>query len=396
MKVIQINSVCGIGSTGRIATDIHSTLIEKGHQSYIAYGRDEAKNCDYTIKIGNKVDSYMHVAKTRILDMHGFGSERATLEFIEEIKKFDPDVIHLHNIHGYYINIELLFNYLKISNKPVVWTLHDCWAFTGHCAYFDFVECGKWKIACESCPQKKAYPTSLVVDGSRLNFQRKKELFTSLNKVTIITPSKWLAKLVDQSFLSKYEVSVINNGIDLNVFRPVDSDFRKKFEINDKFVILGVASIWDRRKGLEDFMQLSRIIDKSKYKIVLVGLSKKQIKLIPSDIIGIVRTNSITELAEIYSAANVFFNPTYEDNYPTTNLESLACGTPVITYDTGGSPESVDDSSGYVINKGDFESAYNIIEKIEITSFQIKPLKSKLDKVNKINEYIKVYEDSIL
>lgn len=396
MKVLQINSVCGYGSTGRIVKDIYQILVEQGHECIVGYGRGKSPEEVTSVKIGSDFDNYVHLVKTRLLDKHGFSSEKATLEFIEQVKEFNPDIIHLHNIHGYYINIEILFNYLKQVNKPVIWTLHDCWAFTGHCAYFDFVDCDKWKTSCEHCPQKKAYPTSLIVDGSEWNFQRKKEIFTSLDKVTIITPSKWLAKLVKQSFLSKHNVLVINNGIDLNVFKPLESDFREKLDIKNQFIILGVASVWERRKGLEDFIELSRIIDNSKYSIILVGLSEKQIKQLPNDIIGISRTNNVKELAEIYSTADVFFNPTYEDNYPTTNLEALACGTPVITYNTGGSPESVDSFSGFVIDKGNFNFAYEIIKKIKENPPQITHLKDTFDKTNKIQEYIKIYEEAVL
>jgi putative colanic acid biosynthesis glycosyltransferase len=213
MKVLQINSVCGIGSTGRIATDIHDILIEQGHESYIAYGRDLPKNCENAIRIGTKIDNYTHVAKTRLLDKHGFGSIKATKEFINKVIDINPDIIHLHNIHGYYINIEILFDYLKEANKPVVWTFHDCWSFTGHCAYFDYVGCNKWKTGCYSCPEKKAYPSSLIFDNSKNNYINKKEIFTVVKNLTIVTPSQWLANLVQESFLNEYPVKVINNGI---------------------------------------------------------------------------------------------------------------------------------------------------------------------------------------
>ncbi len=350
MKVLQINSVCGIGSTGRIATDIHRTLIEQGHESYIAYGRDLPKNCDNAIRIGTKIDNYTHVVKTRLFDRHGFSSTQATKEFINKIRDIDPDIIHLHNIHGYYINIEVLFNYLKEANKPVIWTLHDCWSFTGHCAYFDYARCDKWKTGCYSCPEKKAYPRSLIFDNSKRNYINKKEIFTGLKNLTIVTPSQWLSNLVQDSFLNEYSVKVINNGIDLNTFRPNAGEFRKKYNLCSKFIILGVASVWDRRKGLKYFVELADKVSEDEV-IVLVGLTEKQINQIPKNIIGITRTNNVEELVDIYSSSDVFVNPTLEDNFPTTNLESLACGTPVITFDTGGSPESIDERTGTVIKK---------------------------------------------
>lgn len=360
MKVLQINTVCGQGSTGRIAVDLYKILEEEGHECVIAYGRGGAPKGISAIKIGNDFNIYMHGILTRFTDRHGFYSAYATNKFIKEIEAYDPDIIHLHNLHGYYINIEILFEYLAKVNKPVVWTLHDCWAFTGHCAYFDFVGCDRWRTGCFNCPQKGTYPKSIGIDNSRENYQMKKTLFQSIEKMVIVTPSNWLAGLVKQSFLSKYPVKVIPNGIDLSIFKPTKSNFREKYRLQDKIIILGVANIWEKRKGLDDFITLANEIDE-KYKIVLVGLNSEQIKEIPQNLIGLERTESVEELVEIYSAADVFLNPTYEDNFPTTNLEALACGTPVITYDTGGSPESLDDNCGIVVEKNNFVQLVKII-----------------------------------
>lgn len=397
MRVLQINSVCGIGSTGRIATDIDKILKEQNHESYIAYGRNSAINSDNRIKIGNKLDNYLHVAKTRVLDMHGFGSINATKKFIEEIDILNPDIIHLHNIHGYYINIEILFNYLKKSNKPVVWTLHDCWAFTGHCSHFDYIGCDKWETECHNCPQKKSYPSSMIVDNSRNNYRIKKELFTGLNNLTIVTPSKWLANLVRKSFLKKHPVEVINNGIDLEVFKPTDSDFRSNHNIQDKFIILGVAIGWGKRKGYKYFIDLSKQLKRDEV-IIMVGLTKKQKEELPNNIIGITRTNNIVELAEIYSTVDVFINPTLEDNFPTTNLESLACGTPVITFNTGGSIESVDKNTGFIVEKGKLEELYNAIKKTKCKGKDryekecIHRANTLYNKNNRFNDYLNLYK----
>lgn len=390
MKVLQINSVCGFGSTGRITTDLYKILEEQGHECVIAYGRGNAPEGIRTIKIGTNLDNYVHVAKTRLFDKHGFSSIKATKEFIRKVEKYNPDIIHLHNIHGYYINIEILFNYLKRANKKVIWTLHDCWSFTGHCPYFDYVGCDKWKNCCYSCPQKMGYPSSLFFDNSRENYQKKKDLFNSIDNLTIVTPSRWLAGLVKQSFLGKYPIEVINNGVDLNIFKPTPSNFRVEHGLLDKVVVLGVANIWEKRKGLDDFIEISKQIDEQ-YKIVLVGLSAKQLKRLPNNIIGVSRTNNLRELSEIYSAADVFFNPTYEDNYPTTNLEALACGTPVITYDTGGSPECINDKNGIIIKKEEFQ-----IECFKVAISKMKKMNNiDLNVINKINcygEYGKLYE----
>lgn len=382
MKVLQINSVCGIGSTGRITSDIHTILVEQGHESIIAYGRDFLGKCNRVIKIGKKYDIYAHVALTRVYDKHGFGSKKATLEFIKEVKKIDPDIIHLHNIHGYYINVETLFEFLKKINKPIVWTLHDCWAFTGHCTYFDYVECDKWKTQCVDCPQKGSYPTSFLLDNSEENFKMKKSIFNGVKNLTIVTPSKWLAALLSESFLSEYPIVVINNGIDLNIFKPSSSNFRQKYNLQNKFIILGVASVWDKRKGLKYFLELSNRI-KSNEIIVLVGLTDKQRKQLPNNVIGLTRTTNTEELAEIYSAADLFLNPTLEDNFPTTNLEALACGTPVITFATGGSPEIINKSCGLSIEKGNIDELIKGINQIQLIPFSQEECISRAQIFNK-------------
>lgn len=397
MKILQINSVCGIGSTGRIATDIHNILIERGHQSYIAYGRDESKNCETSIRIGNKFDNYVHGIITRIFDRHGFGSKTATKKFIKKVKEIDPDIIHLHNIHGYYINIEILFNFLKKANIPVIWTLHDCWAFTGHCAYFDYANCDRWKIGCYQCPEKSSYPASRFFDNSRSNFERKKEIFTGVKNLTLVTPSKWLAGLVKESFLKDYPVKVINNGIDLEVFKPTQSDFRQRYNLENKFIILGVASTWEHRKGFKYFIELSKKIEKDDV-IVLVGLSEKQLRNLPPNIIGITRTNDVQELAEIYTTADVFVNPTLEEVMGLTNVEALACGTPVITFNTGGSVECVDEKTGFIVEKGNIDELLIYIKKVKLNTkkfFEKECINRAIElykKEDKFLEYINLYE----
>ncbi|MDY2630718.1 glycosyltransferase [Clostridium sp.] len=396
MKVLQINTVCGSGSIGRIAVDLLKTLEENGHESIIAYGRGNCAEKVKTIKIGSDIDNYIHVAKTRIFDKQGFASKNSTKELIKKINEYNPDIIHLHNIHGYYLNIEILFDYLKKINKPIVWTLHDCWAFTGHCAYFEYEQCHKWKSQCNNCIQKKEYPSSLLIDNSRWNFKKKKELFSGIKNMTIITPSNWLAKLVKESFLSQYEIKVINNGIDLEAFKPIESNLREKYNIEDKFIILGVASEWTRRKGFDYFLKLANKLD-NKYKIIMVGINKKQEKLLGNNVIGIRRTNNVKELAEIYSLADVFVNTTLEDNFPTTNLEALACGTPVITFNTGGSVESIDEDTGIIVEKGNLDMLCDKIQEIN-SDFNLKCRDRAIKNYNKydrFNDYINMYDDII-
>jgi len=273
MNILQINSVCGISSTGRIATDLHSILLSQGHQSTVAFGRNTANNCQHTIRIGSLFDIYLHVVRTRLLDSHGFGSSSATKKLIASIKALNPDVIHLHNLHGYYLHIGLLFAYLKQANKPVIWTLHDCWAFTGHCAYFDFIGCDRWMSECHDCPSKLEYPKSLFIDRSQLNYKQKNEIFTGVKKLTIVTPSKWLAALLKESFLQEYPVAIINNGIDLGVFKPTQSDLRGRYKLEDQFILLGVASEWNERKGYRYLLDLAKHLRPDE-KIVLVGCSE--------------------------------------------------------------------------------------------------------------------------
>lgn len=336
MKVLQINSVCGYGSTGNIAVDLYHELKQQGHECCIAYGRGTAPENVESYRIGTDLDVYVHGICSRITDRHAFYSTRATKRFVAWMKTYDPDVIHLHNLHGYYINIEVLFDALKQMNKPVVWTLHDCWAFTGHCSYFEYQGCKKWQTNCQKCPQTKMYPSSYVLDNSKNNYERKKRIFSRLENLTIVTPSFWLENLVNQSFLQKYSLEVIHNGIDLNIFQPTYTSIKEKYRLQDKKIILGVASEWTPRKGIHDFLKLADLIDEN-YQIVLVGHVKNKIE--KKNITYISRTSDRKELAAWYTAAEVFFNPTYEDNYPTVNLEAQACGTPVFTYDTGGSPE---------------------------------------------------------
>ena len=316
-----------------------------GDECWAMWGRGRAAENDHEFNFGSRLGTYVDVALTRIDDRAGFHSKAATRRLLAKLDEVDPDVVHLHNLHGYYLNIEMLFQWLAKRNQMTFWTLHDCWSFTGHCSHFTYVKCEQWKTHCSyeyKCPQKSEYPKSCLFDNSKRNFDDKRCIFTSLStdKQTIITPSKWLARLVSQSFLSKYPIEVRHNDVDHAVFKPTPSEFRAHYGIDDRFMVLGVASPWTERKGINDFMRLARDFE-GRLVIVLVGLRRNQIESLPQGIIGIERTESRKELATIYSAADVLFNPTREDNYPSVNLESEACGTPVLTYDTGGCSETI-------------------------------------------------------
>ena len=387
MKVLMINVVCGIRSTGRICTDLAAALEEQGHEVKIAYGRENVPEQfqKYAVRIGNDFDVKRHGLKARLLDGAGFGSKRVTEKFIKWVKEYDPDIIHLHNIHGYYINIEVLFRYLQTCGKKIIWTLHDCWSFTGHCVYFDYVNCNKWEKECNHCPQKKEYPARVGPDFSKRNFNIKKDLFSEIPNLILVTPSQWLANLLSYSYMKKYTVRVIYNGVDTSVFRPVKSEIKEKYNCQGKKIVLGVASVWDKRKGLNTFIELADKLNDS-YQIVLVGLDKEQKKKLPSKIIAIERTNSIQELVSLYSAAYVFVNPTLEDNYPTTNIEAIACDTPVIKYETVGSGESAK-IYGLSVPQKNVTQLINAIENIE----SIERKKINIDCKNVVQKYLKLY-----
>lgn len=393
MKVFQINTVCGVGSTGRIATDLYHVLKKEGHSCCIAYGRGKAPADVDSYKIGSTAEFYLHTFFSRLTDGEGLFSEGATRRLLKKIQEYDPDIIHLHNIHGHYLNYPILFRFLKSYHRPVVWTLHDCWSFTGHCAHFDYVGCQLWQEGCQNCPQLKSYPQSYGIDHSAENYARKKELFTGIERLHIVTPSQWLADLVKKSFLKEYPVTVIHNGIDTSVFKPTESDFRKQHGLENKKILLGVASPWTPRKGLQDFIKLAPMLPEN-WKIVLVGLSKRQLAHLPSNILGLERTNNTKELAQIYTAADVFFNPTYEDNYPTTNLEAIACGTPVITYDTGGSPESAGAGSHAVLHKSDLLGALELLR--NLMADRVYSDKNKIDKYILFSAYVGLYSSILI
>lgn len=401
MKVLQINVVCGIRSTGRICTDLAEILESNGHACKIAYGRMDVpeKYRKYAIKIGNKVTLKVDAGLTRLLDNAGLNSYFATKRLIGKIKDYEPDIIHLHNLHGSYIHIRVLFDFLKTYDKPVVWTLHDCWAFTGHCAYFSQAGCQKWQTGCHTCPQKKEYPKSVFLGRARSNFAIKKDMFSELDKLMLITPSAWLAELVDQSFLREYPIKVINNGIDTEKFNICPNESFRNVLPADKKIVIAVASTWDKRKGLEDVVEISRRLD-DRYQVVVVGVSESQkAALVNENLIAITRTNNVKQLAELYSAAHVFINTTYEDNYPTVNIEALCCGCPVITYHTGGSIESVDETNGMVVPQGDVAAMVSAIEDVQHKNYSKTDIsscaKEKHLSARMAEKYMAVYESMI-
>ncbi len=394
MKVLQINATYGSGSTGKICYSVAKLMDKENIENLTLYSQGELKS-ENSVKIKNKTYYKIQALKSRVFGNYGFNSSSATKEIIRQIKEFSPDIVHLHNIHGHNVNLNTLFTFFKKNPEiKLFWTFHDCWAFTAYCPHYTMAKCYKWQSECSHCKQKKEY--SWFFDKSKKLFNRKKDLFTGLN-LTIVTPSEWLAGEVKKSFMKDYPVKVINNGIDLSVFKPTKSDFREKHGIDkDKFLLSGVAFGWGERKGLDVFIKLSERLDKNKYAIVLVGGNAETDKLLPKDIISIHRTQNQTELAEIYSSCDLFVNPTREENYPTVNMESIACGTPVVTFKTGGSPEIIDEKTGAVVDCDDINGLIKEIERIRkerpFTKEDCVLRAEEFDADKKFKEYTELYK----
>ena len=396
-KLVQINVVCN-GSTGKIMDEISRGAMDSGFKSYCFYGRGNPGKYGEFIKFGNKLSILFHVFLTRIFNLHGHGSYFSTIKMVKKLRKINPDIIQLHNVHGYYINLKVLFKYLKHEyNGKIIWTLHDCWAFTGHCSHFTVAKCNKWKSECFDCPLKSQYPKSLLLDTSKREFNFKKKIFTGIKNLKIVVPSFWLKTLVNQSFLKEYSVNVINNGIDFSIFQNKKTGISiERYNIpKNKNVILGVSNVWNRNKGLDTFLDLSKLIDKNDI-IVLVGLSKNQKMNLPNSIIGIEKTQNQNELAEIYSLATVFMNPSLEETFSLVTLEAMACGTPVIVCDTSAVKELVTDKVGIVVNKysaKDYYNAYLELKDKKIKRQDLLDQSKKYSNEKLTNEYLKLYKE---
>lgn len=395
MKVLQINTVYAKGSTGKIAKGIHDICKANGDECITGYRFADDKK-DITkdaIAISGWWDCHIHNRLVKYTRRQGCYSYFKTKRFLKKIDKFSPDVIHLHNLHGSYINLPLLFRYIKKHNIKTVWTLHDCWALTGQCPHFIVAGCDKWKTECHHCPQYKA-----LGDPIRKMHTLKKKLFLGIDDLTIVTPSQWSADLVKQSFLKDYPVVVINNGIDLTVFQPTKSDFREKHGIPaEKKILLGVSFGWGYKKGLDVFIELAKRLDPAHYQIVLVGTNEATDAQLPSNIISIHRTNDQKELAGIYTASDLFVNPTREEVFGLVNVEANACGTPVLTFRTGGSPECIDSTSGSVVDCNDIDAMEKEIKRICTQSpFSAEACIShakRFDMYARFSDYISLYKE---
>ena len=402
-KLLQINPVLRTNtSTGRIMQEIGELAIQNGWESYIAYsyGRDGVKPCrSKQIPVGNKWDVALHGVVTRLFEAHGLMSQVATQKLVDQIQKIKPDVIHIHNIHGYFLNYQILFDFLSQNDIPVIWTVHDCWLYTGHCYYYTFIGCNKWQTGCGHCPQQRKFPASWLTDRSRQNFIDKKEAFTSVptDRLTIVPVSEWIKGEMKKSFFKDYPFQVIHNGINTEVFKLSETEeVKSKYGLKGKHILLGVAALWHPEKGVADFLQLASMLHEDEV-IVMIGVDEKLQKRLPHNVVGIKRTENIRQMAELYSAATAFVNPTWQDNYPTVNLEAIACGTPVVTYRTGGSVEAVTPETGFIVERGDVDGllqAVRIIEQRGKASY-IEPCRNyalaHFKKEDRYADYIRLY-----
>lgn len=391
-RLFQINITANWGSTGKIAECIGVAAVAHGWESYIAYGRWCNPSSSRLIKVGDWWDKYLHFGEQRIRDNEGLCSRVATKKLIAKIDEIKPDVVQLHNIHDHYLNYRLLFEYLNRTGIKVVWTFHDCWAFTGHCFHFVTKDCSRWQTGCYDCPMKNVLPKTFL-DRSKKNYELKKKLFGGCKNLTIVPCSDWMAGFVRQSFLKDKRIEVIKNGIGLNVFKPSG---RK--ENDGTFRVLAVSSLWYKEKGLHDIYRLRGLLPE-KYLITIIGLTAQQVDRLPSGIEGMERTQNVQELVRLYSEANVLINPTYADTYPTVNLEALACGTPVITYKTGGSPETIDEDTGAVVEQGDVAAMAEAIkivcgeDRLQYAIACRKRAEENFDKDKCFEKYVHLYND---
>ena len=387
-KLLQLNVTSNWGSTGKIVEAIANNAIERGWESWVAYGRMSNPSNSRTIKVGTAIDPYVHYVLNRVFDLEGRGSVMATCKLIKQIQDIKPDIIQLHNLHDHWLNYKILFEYLNKTDIKVVWTFHDCWAFTGHCTHFVFANCMKWQAECGECPQRNQF-----VDGSRETFLYKKKQFAGCKNLTVVACSHWMGNFVKESFLKEKRLEVIHNGVDLETFKPLTliNDREEK-----KFRIISVSNVWKSYKGLKDIFMLRKILS-NEFEILVVGLSKKQIQTLPAGIIGVPRTQNVQELVNLYNTADVFLNPTYADTFPTVNLEALACGVPVITYRTGGSPEAIDENTGLAVEQGNIDNlaaAIKLLKKKPLYSVECRKRAEKNFNKNKnFQKYIQLYDE---
>ena len=389
MKVIQINAVSEYSSTGRTTSELHDALIQKGHESWIA--APNVPNGIQTIKIGSKLEIGFHGLFSRSFGRQGYASVLSTWRLISKLKKINPDIVHLRNLHANFINLHLLFCYLRDNNVPTVITLHDCWPFTGHCCYFIDSNCDKWKKGCGKCPDIRMWNTSWFFDFSRRNLLNKSRYFSELKNLGVIGVSDWVTNFARDSILKNATIiKRIYNWIDIDKFRPSSS----RMSPNPTPIILGVSQIWNRQKGLEDFIKLATMLPDCKF--MLVGKLIEYIEDIPLNINFIGTTSSVDQLIEYYNKADVFFNPSTRETFGKVTAEALACGLPVVAYNATATPELVGSGCGYIVTVGDIDAAKDAVEKVLKDKTMAKRAREyavrTFDKSKLVDEYIEVYQ----
>lgn len=384
--------------------EIGDCVMAAGWDSYVAYsrGRDGLRLCtSHIVPVGNKLDVAIHGLETRFLDRHGLSSAAATRAFVHRLEQLQPDIVHIHNIHGYFLNYPMLFRYLRESGVPVIWTVHDCWLYTGHCYHYMYAGCERWQTECHNCPQRTLFPKSWMIDRSHRNYEDKRRAFTSLppEQLTLVPVSEWMEGELRKSFFKDYPMRVIHNGIDLQTFRPQPTaEVVNRYGLEGRSIILGLASIWSKEKGWDDLMALSTKL-RSDEVLVMVGVTPAQQRILPEGVVGIRRTENVAQLAALYAAATAFVNPTWQDNYPTVNLEAIACGTPVVTYRTGGSTESVTPATGRVVEQGDVDGLLSAVREIRALGRNhfLLPCRqfaeSHFEKTERYADYVRLYNE---
>ena len=389
MKILYINSVYGYGSTGKIIKKLKDEAEGKGFTASVIFGRTSAigyKNSvteeEHTYYIHSEIEQKADLLSSVLFDTHGLHSRRVTKEIIAKIKELSPDLIHLHNLHGFYVNYPMLFQFFREYGKPIVWTMHDCWAFTGYCSHFMYNECEEWKSGCKNCRFRNVYPYR-VFSNSAKNYVKKMHAFQNQD-MTIVTPSAWLKEEISQSFLKGYDCRVIYNDVNLDHFYYDPGRIRNEYGIENKRVYMACANVWTAQKGYADCLKLAENLNENEI-LVMVGLSERQMKKLTDKILGIAHCN-VDQLRNWYSVCDAFFNPTLEDTFPTVNLEAVACGAPIVTYNTGGSPEAAG-NHGIVVERYAVEQALCELRKADRSTME----KSAVRKNSMAEEYFGLY-----
>lgn len=402
MRILQINSHYNQGGAARIVAGIHTRLQAEGEESYVAYGRGMQTEDEHIYRFNGTAEIYFSALASRLSGLNGWFNRRATSRLIRHIDRLQPDILHLHALHGYYLNFPMLFAYINDRKIPCVWTFHDCHAFVGNCGYY--FDCQKWKTGCEHCPSLRGYPASQFFDFTGYMWRRKKELFAAGAPKIIVTPSDWLTEQAKASYFGAYPCVTIHNGIDaVNTFYPRDREAcRKKYGYGpEEKLVLGIAvGYHDPRKGAGYIIQAAKELG-SEVKVILIGWEEQNNALLKGtdNIITIPNTGDTDMLAEYYSMADIFVLPSLAENYATVTLEAMACGTPVVGFDAGGIPEQLEDRRGIAVPVGDqaaFTAAIRRALKTDCGLLCGEELASVIRRENStekmVNEYRSVYK----